>query len=76
MKLPNKLYSYRESTISKLPVILSEIIKNENITIYQLYVNVIKNFDDISEFLEALDYLYAFGNIDYDNSLRRIRYAV
>ena len=76
MKLPNKLFSYKESTISKLPVVLSEIIENEYVTIYQLYMNVIGKFDNISEFLEVLECLYALGKIDYDNELRRIRYAV
>lgn len=75
MKLPNKLFSYKESTISKLPFILSEISEKEYITIYQLYLNVIGKFDDISEFLDALDCIYALGKIDYDNKLRGIRYA-
>ena len=76
MKLPNKLFSYNESILSKFPIVLNELNEKEYITIYQLYVNVIGKFDSVSEFLEALECLYALRKIDYDFKLRRIRYVV
>lgn len=76
MKLPNKLFTYKESTISKFPIILNELIEIEFITIYQLYVNVSSKFDNISEFIESLECLFILGKIDYDFKLRRVRYAV
>lgn len=76
MKLPNKLFSYEESIISKFPIVLNELNGKEYITIYQLYINVIKKFDGISEFMQLLECLYALGKIDCDYKLRRISYAV
>lgn len=76
MKLPNKLFSYKESIISKFPIVLNELNGKEYITINQLYVNVIKKYDSVSEFIESLECLYALGKIDYDYKLRRISNAV
>lgn len=76
MKLPNKLFSYKESLISKFPIVLNELNEKEYVTIYQLYLNLIKEFDSISEFIDSLDCLYALGKIDYDYKLRRISNAV
>ncbi|AWE06060.1 hypothetical protein DCE79_00930 [Lysinibacillus sp. 2017] len=76
MKLPNKLFSYKESTISKFPIILNELVEKEYITIYQLYLNVSSKFDGITEFLESIECLYVLGKIDYDFKLRRVIYAI
>jgi len=76
MKLPNKLFSYSESIISKFPIILKEVEKNKSISFYALYINVIDNFDDISEFLQTLDCLYALDKISCDYKLRRINYVI
>lgn len=76
MKLPNKLFSYKESVISKFPFILRKVSEEKHISILELYYAVNGKFEDISEFLEALDCLYALGKIEYDSKLRRISYAV
>lgn len=76
MKLPNKLFAYNESIISKFPIVLKEVEKNRSISFYALYINVINKFDDISEFLQTLDCLYALGKISYDYKLRRISYVI
>jgi hypothetical protein len=76
MKLPNKLFSYNQSIISKFPIVIRAIKEYEDITIFQLYINIKDQFDDIMEFLYTLDCLYSLGKIDYDYKLRRIRYAV
>lgn len=76
MKLPNKLFSYNQSIISKFPIVLEVISEKKDITIYQLYINVIGQFDDITEFFYTLDCLYFLGKINYDYKLRRIKYAV
>lgn len=75
MKLPNKLFTYQESIISKFPLILNEIADKEYITIYQLCKSVLGKFNDISEILETLECLYALGKINYDYELGRIKYA-
>ncbi|WP_375162236.1 ABC-three component system middle component 7 [Fictibacillus sp. WQ 8-8] len=76
MKLPNKLFSYKESVISKFPIILFEIKEKKHITIYQLYLNVVNEFESTAEFIETLECLYTLGKIDYDYNLRRIINAV
>lgn len=76
MKLPNKLFSYNESVISKFPFILEIVSEKENISIMELYHSVNIKFEDISEFLQALDCLYALGKLEYYSNLRRISYVV
>ena len=76
MKLPNKLFSYRESIISKFPIILNALEQEKHFTIYELYINVINKFVDISEFLEAVECLYALGKIEYSYKLRRVYYVI
>ncbi len=76
MKLPNKLFSYRESIISKFPIILNALEKEKHFTIYELYISVINKFEDISEFLEAVECLYALGKIEYSYELRRVYYVI
>lgn len=75
MKLPNKLFSYRESILSKFPVILNAVKEKEHLTIYELYLDVINKFDDITEFLETIECLYVLGKIGYNYELRRVFYV-
>lgn len=76
MKLHNKLFSFRESVISKFPLILQKVSEVDRISILELYHCLAGNFEDISEFLEALDCLYALSKINYDAKLGRINYVV
>lgn len=76
MKLPNKLYSYRESIISKFPIILDVFEQENHLTIYDLYINVNKKFGDISEFFETVECLYVLGKIEYSYELRKIYHVV
>lgn len=75
MKLPNKLYSYSESIISKFPVVLSILRKEGSLTILQLYDKVNRKIGNIDEFIETLDCLYLLGKIEYDYESRRIYYV-
>ncbi|MEI3336982.1 MAG: ABC-three component system middle component 7 [Clostridium sp.] len=75
MKLPNKLYSYSESVISKFPVVLSILRKEGSLTILQLYDKVNRKIGNIDEFIETLDCLYLLGKIEYDYESRRIYYV-
>jgi len=76
MRLPNKLFSYRESIISKFPIILNALEQESHLTIYELYINVISKFENISEFLEAVECLYALGIIEYSYEVRRVYYVI
>lgn len=76
MKLPNKLFSYRESIISKFPIILNVLEQDKRLTIYELYLNVSPKFVDITEYFEVLESLYILGKIEYNYELRRVYRAV
>lgn len=66
MQMPNKLFTYRESVLSKFPVILKNI-EHGSCGVAELYQKVQKDVSGICEFMEALDCLYALGKIEYDD---------
>lgn len=63
MRLPNKVITYKESTISKFPVILS-CLREEDLTPVTLYKKVKSKVEDIGEYIDILDCLYAMGKIE------------
>lgn len=66
MQLPNKLFSYEESTFSKFPIILN-LLENTPMTAKNLYFETKASFVSVSDFFETLDSLYALNKIDYNN---------
>lgn len=62
MRFPNKVTSYKESSIALFPVILGQL-ENNDMTPSRLYSKV-KGKMDIREFAEILDCLYALGKIE------------
>lgn len=75
MLLPNKLYSYNESTLSKFPVVLREL-RGQPLGVHELYRRVIKKMDGVNEFIDVLDCLYALRKIEYDENEEVLRYVV
>lgn len=75
MLLPNKLFSYNESIISKFPSIL-QILKNSPYSVSELYKKVQGNVTGVNEYMEILDCLYALNKIDYDEEAEVLRYVV
>ncbi|ARP51065.1 ABC-three component system middle component 7 [Caproicibacterium sp. XB2] len=75
MLLPNKLYSYNESTLSKFPVVLREL-RTQPLGVHELYRRVIKKMDGVNEFIDVLDCLYALRKIEYDENEEVLRYVV
>ena len=75
MLLPNKLVSYDQSILPKLPVILREL-KKKPVSVHELYKRVIKKMSGVSEFIEVLDCLYALGKIEFDEKEEVLRYVV
>lgn len=63
MQLPNKLYSYKNSTLALIPTVLNEL-KNEPLPAEQLYQNVRTQLNDATDFLSVMDCLYALGAVD------------
>lgn len=75
MKLPSKITSYGESTLSKLPPILS-VLQNTDIGVFALYESTAEFFINIEEFLDALDCLFALQKIRYDAEREVLCYVV
>ena len=74
MRLPNKVITYKESTISKFPIILAAL-KEQNLTPATLYKKVKSKVEDIGEFIDILDCLYALGKIELIEHLGVLHYV-
>lgn len=74
MKLPSKVTSYRESVISKFPIVL-ESLSYSNETPRQLYEKEKQQFNDINEYMEVLDALFLLGKVGYDDVLGELYYV-
>lgn len=65
MLFPNKLFSYKESIISKFPIALNEL-QDGPMTVSELYKVLNKHVSGVSEFLDLMDCLYAMNAIELD----------
>lgn len=65
MIVPNKVIKFEDSIIGKIQFILKEM-KDGKIDIKKIYYNNIKNFEDINDFIIALDVLYILDVIKYN----------
>lgn len=70
MILPNKLFSYNESVLSKLPVILQELDQQK--TPHELLVSLGNIVKSPLELMDALDCLYALREIELNEADGRI----
>lgn len=66
MKLPNKVTSYDDSILSKLPIVLSSLSVLEAVEPTELYLRLKKNLEDIAEYVEVLDCCFALGRVVLD----------
>lgn len=64
MKFPSKITSYKESIISKL-VLLARELQKSDMTLIALYNKTRHSFDDLTEYIDAVDCLFAINKIDY-----------
>lgn len=64
MIVPNKAISYEESLLSKLPCIL-ELLTIQGVSVSDLFQKLRKDFDNVNQFLLAMDTLYILNKIDY-----------
>lgn len=65
MQLPNKLYSYKASTLSLVSKVL-KILQNGSISVKDLYLAMRPELADATDFLSVMDCLYALRAIDID----------
>lgn len=75
MKFPSKLYNFNESCISKFPLIL-QILKKHPLSVSSLYLKTRRDINNVNDFLEVLDALYALNKIDYSDEKGVIFYVV
>lgn len=66
MQLPNKLYSYKNSTLALIPKVLSEI-KDTPVPVFELYDILKPELNDATDFLSVMDCLYALRVADINN---------
>lgn len=74
MILPNKLISFQDCILGKTIYILEKISDLE-FSVMELYKQTETNFEDINEFILALDVLYVLGKIKYNDELQVIQYV-
>ncbi|HEM3723939.1 TPA: ABC-three component system middle component 7 [Streptococcus suis] len=74
MQLPNKLFSYEESTFSKFPIIL-KVLQSQPRSVVDLYHLVARNFESTFEFIEALDALFALNRIEFNDESEKLEYV-
>lgn len=63
MQLPNKLYSYKNSTLALIPVVLKEL-QNGPMEASKLYLAVKPALTEATDFLSVMDCLYALRAVD------------
>jgi len=71
---PDKLVSFQDSIIAKSVYILKELQNNE-LVVSDLFIATKEYFEDVSEFLLALDTLYLLGKINLNDKSQVIQYA-
>ncbi len=63
MQLPNKLYSYKKSTLALIPVVLNEL-RQGPMAVGELYLAVRPLLEEATDFLSVMDCLYALRAVD------------
>lgn len=66
MQLPNKLYSYKNSTLALMPVVLNEIKQNP-MPVEALYIRVRPALKEPTDFMSVMDCLYALRAVDIND---------
>lgn len=66
MQLPNKLYSYKNSTLALIPKVLREI-KDTPVPVFELYDILKPELNDATDFLSVMDCLYALRAADIND---------
>jgi hypothetical protein len=74
MRFPSKNTSYSESVIVKFPAVLG-VLECADMTVSELYRSVKDTTEDIGEFIEILDCLYALGKLELNAETRSLHYV-
>jgi hypothetical protein len=74
MLLPSKIIPFKESILSKFPVLLREIKKGD-ISVMDLYKKVKAEINSIADYLDALDCLFALKKIELNEQMEILHYV-
>lgn len=66
MQLPNKLYSYKNSNLALVPIVLKEI-QNNPVPVKELYQRLRPSLIDATDFISVMDCLYALRAADIND---------
>ena len=66
MQLPNKLYSYKTSTLALVPKVLTEL-RNSPMEVKDLFLILKPSLTDATDFLSVMDCLYALRAVDIND---------
>ncbi len=66
MQLPNKLYSYENSTLALVPKVLKEI-QSGPVPVKELYQRLRPSLIDATDFISVMDCLYALRAADIND---------
>ena len=76
MKLPNKVTSYKESTLNHLTFFLTILQKKRKIAVVDLYNEIKKKINSFEEFIDILTCLYTLNKIDFNEESEEIYYVI
>ena len=74
MRFPSKNTSFSESIIAKYPLVLGALVRSD-MTVSVLYHSVKDTTEDIGEFIEIMDCLYALGKLELNVETRSLHYV-
>lgn len=66
MQFPNKLYSYKNSTLALIPIVLSEMDAG-SLPVIELYQRIRPSLNDATDFLSVMDCLYSLRAVDIND---------
>lgn len=75
MRFPNKVISYKESTIGKLDIVLDILLEYE-ITPLELYKRTKASFEDIGDYIDTLVCLCALNKVSLSTDTGRLIYVI
>ncbi len=74
MIFPNKIMDFQDSTISKLVFILDEL-SSASLGVLPLYNKVKKHFEDLDQFILALDVLFLLEKVEFEEKWEVLTYV-
>lgn len=66
MLLPNKLYSFEQSSLALILKVL-KLIERQPMSVIGLYDELLLELDDVTDFMSVMDCLYALRAVDINN---------